>query len=173
MLSINRKGFRTMPAITDNEIAGIGLVAHNWSHLEFHLDVLVNVAGGKPFNSGKGQRASFIERARYVKDEAVKQLKPQWAARLRKIVDDALSLKNQRDQAIHGLWGEKDGRIGLTVMDQGKAGQQRRIEYGRLREIALQIDAINVRFFELAIESCSQANAEFNTATEAWKAMSA
>ncbi|MGN8152691.1 hypothetical protein DXT90_16270 [Agrobacterium tumefaciens] len=169
MLTINRKGFKVMPAITDNELAGIGLVAHNWSQLEGLIDVLIVQAGGQPFESGKGSRASFVERARYLKSEIATQIRLEWATPLTNILNDALSVKTHRDQIVHGVWGKENDAMGVSVLQRGKAASSRRIEYSKLRDIALQIDHITAHLMEIIISSCEKHRCEVFTVSEAWR----
>lgn len=172
MLTINKSGFRVMPAISDNELAGIGLIAHNWSHLEFLLGAYVTAANnGEPYDSGRGNRASFVERARFLKEQAQCQLHPAWAKQIGSICDDALSIKTQRDQAVHGVWGSENGKAGVTQVSGGKGGQSRVIDFGKMRDFALKIDAINARIVEVLISSCEQGKTAHSTGQDSWKAM--
>jgi hypothetical protein len=172
MLTISKTGFKVMPTISDNELAGIGLIAHNWSHLEFLLGAYVTAANnGQPYDSGRGNRASFIERARFLKEQAQAQLLPTWAKRIGSICDDALSIKTQRDQAVHGVWGSENGKTEVNQVSGGKGKQSRVIDFGKMRDFALKIDAINARILEVIISSCLEGKTEFSTGQESWKAM--
>lgn len=143
MITANRSGFRMLPAVSDNEIYAIGLVTLQWGNLEHFMDLLIAAANGGPYSSGKGSRASFVERARFLKSRVQGELADPWKSRLDKIISAALDIKGHRDMIVHGIWGEdQNGNKGVTEAKLIKPAE-RRMDYGRIRDFALKVDATN------------------------------
>jgi hypothetical protein len=173
MLTAKTDGFKVMPAISDNELMGIGLVSHNWSVLEAMLDDWLLAANGGPFKAERGHRASFVERARRLRHLSLEQLRGQWAERVGGVIEKALSLKGQRDQIIHGIWGGGSGDAYVRLIDCGVGGASRKVRYGKLREIALKIDGVSAQLLQVALESCEVAGLKPITLRGSWDAMRA
>lgn len=171
MLTANKNGFKVMPAISDNELLGIGLVSHNWSLLESLLDNWLVSALGGPFKPDRGHRASFVERARKLRQLSQEQLAKHWQQRVDDVIDSALSLKGQRDQIVHGVWGGPGPEAYVTLIDGGIGGTSRKVRYGKLREIALKIDNVSAQLIQITLESCEASGIHPMTASASWQAM--
>ncbi|SDP92640.1 hypothetical protein SAMN05428967_4490 [Phyllobacterium sp. YR620] len=169
MLTANRKGFRMMPAISDNEIFGIGLVSFNWAALENLIELLNATATAE--QQVNYQRSSFVERVQRLKKEAKAQLNEKWATRLTSALDMVLSVKGHRDQVVHWMWSEdKDGNPGVSNMGSPRF-IERRIDYGKLKEIALQIDRSHTRIWDIFYEAGLELNPSFTVIREIWPLM--
>lgn len=160
-----------MPAISDNEIIGIGLVSFNWAILENQIDHLNDVASGEQQIVVNNQRSSLVERVRHLKKETKEQLDEPWASRIIGALDTVLSVKGQRDQVVHWLWGEdKNGDSGVSNMGSPRY-IQRRIDYGKLREIALQIDNTHTRITDTIYDAALHFKPQFAIIREIWPLM--
>lgn len=170
MLTTNRKGFTLGMPVSDNELWGIGLVSYQWSRLEHIIGLWTAVSfGGKAPQRSPGQRASFKERAQLLRETVEANAVEPWRARMVALVNQATGMQAERDKIIHWLWSEDDReRVGVADWVGGNPGTWA-IDYAKLREIALKIDAISGGFFKLALETGRRPSAEGMLLSVAWQ----
>ncbi len=167
-----RPQFKFEPSPSDNEIYGIGLVTLKWAMLEQYLDLCIHTLTGQAFDSGRGQRATFAERAAALNDAAGARLQRRWHEAISASTGYALSIKIDRDHVVHGLWSLDDrGELGIVNAVKGRL-LARRLDYGKLKDIAGKIDEAHYKLIKVAEDAAREYNLVEFTLTDAWKAMS-
>jgi hypothetical protein len=81
-----------------------------------------------------------------------------------------LDIKGQRDSVVHGMWGEDRGKTGATLIGK-KGNTDKPMDYGKLKDLALQIDKICVSLTDTFLDASSPTPGKDVTVTEAWAIM--
>lgn len=170
MLTTNRKGFKIAMPISDREIWGIGLVTYQWSALEHTIDNWTNVATGSAITRSAGQRASFKERANFLRETVTAKAVEPAKSDLTNLIDRAKAMQSERDKVVHWLWSQDElQRPGvLEWRNKGKWGTWK-ADYGKLRHIALKIDDISAGFWQLMLRYGKHPTKDYGLLSIAWQ----
>lgn len=176
MLKPSRKGFRFGIPLGDNIIWAIGMIAYQWSSLENDIDLWIGATGTVSPSRQAGQRASFKERARLLRQLAEERAVEPGRSQLTSIIDRATGMQIERDEVIHRRWGApSDSQLDdLRLFEQHRArrSDERRIDYQRLRDTALKIDTLRADLAQLIFTYGKRDDAEGFLLSVAWQRIS-
>jgi len=169
MLSnLSRKGFRNGISVSDKVIYGIGMVSYQWSCIENFIDIWILNTRGQPAEAILGNQSTFMQRAKLLRDTVHQQATEPWRTRLIRIIDQITGTKGERDRIIHHLWALDGERPSVTNIRPSSKEDVWKIDYPKLRAVALKLDAHRHSLIAVQLEACASSDGP-KTIENAWR----
>jgi len=149
MITIKRPTLRHLPSTSDNEIYAIGLVTHIWATLEGAINIWAELSTGTNMTRSKGQRASFRERVRAIREATNAQGVEPGKSEMIAMLDAAMEAQAERDKIVHWQFSKNADGDGALIGWMDKKRGLWRVNYKRIVKSAEKIDATLSRSYQL------------------------
>jgi len=162
MLPNARKKFRFQVQPSDRQLWAIGMVAVQWTGIEFMLTSCAQglTDDGEPERTKLDSTRAMDARLDQFEELVKKRVLPDWQKRLLELTNEARQVKELRDKIVHGMWGSKQNSSAEETDAHGafRWGKPQvpfnwKLDYGSILKVALRIDGLQYQLMSFSFDA--------------------